>query len=300
MMKDQNRAYLFAGLTILFWGTSASAFKIGLQYLDYFQLLFIATLTTFIFLFFVLIFQKKLPLLSQLTVKDYFHSIVLGFLNPFLYYIILFIAYSLLPAQVAQPLNFVWPITLVVLSIPILKQKLSLKSMVALLLSFVGVIFISSEGNLTNMRFSNPVGVSLAIGSSVIWAFFWLYNVKDNRDEILKLFLNFSFALVFITIVTILFSEIKLVNAEGILSGVYIGLFEMGITFVIWLKALKLAGRTDKIGNLIYLTPFCSLVFIHIILGEKIFITTIFGLILIVTGILLQQVKRKNNEKQSN
>jgi drug/metabolite transporter (DMT)-like permease len=221
----------------------------------------------------------------------------LGFLNPFLYYIVVFIAYSLLPAQVAQPLNFIWPITLVLLSVPILKQKLELKSIFALLLSFFGVIFISSEGNIFDMRFSNPVGVSLALGSSVIWALFWLYNMKDKRDEILRLFLNFTFALLFITIATVIFSEIRITSFEGIIAGVYIGLFEMGITFVLWIKALKLAGRTDKIGNLIYLTPFCSLVFISIFLNERIFLTTLVGLILIVTGIVIQQVKKKNHDK---
>lgn len=294
-MKSQGKAYIFAGLTILFWGTSASAFKIGLKYLDYFQLLFIATLTTVVFLFFVLLFQKKLILIKQFSRKDYSHSLLLGFLNPFLYYTVLFIAYSLLPAQVAQPLNFVWPITLVLLSVPILKQKLKLKSMLALLLSFLGVILISSEGNILNMKFSNPLGVSLALGSSVVWALFWLYNVKDSRDEILRLFLNFIFALFFITITTVVFSDIRTINFEGLLAGIYIGLFEMGITFVIWLKALKLAGCTDKISNLIYLTPFCALIFISIFLNEKIFLTTFVGLIFIVTGIVVQQVKMKNN-----
>lgn len=297
MIKDQNKAYIYAGLTILFWATSASAFKIGLQYLDYFQLLFIATITALVFLFLTLIYQKKLKLLKKLSAKDYLHSVALGFLNPFLYYIVLFIAYSLLPAQVAQPLNFVWPIILVVLSVPILKQKLSIKSMFALLLSFIGVILISSEGNIMNMKFSNPTGIFLALGSSVIWALFWLYNVMDKRDEIVKLFLNFLFATIFITIVTIIFSEMKPISTEGLLSGIYIGLFEMGITFVIWLKALKLTERTDKISNLIYLTPFCSLVFISIVLNEKIFITTLFGLTLIVTGIIIQQVKKKYHEK---
>lgn len=294
-MKSQSKAYIYAGLTILFWGTSASAFKIGLRHVDYFQLLFIATTTAVLFLFFILLYQKKLILIKQLSIKDYSHSIILGFLNPFLYYTVLFIAYSLLPAQVAQPLNFVWPITLVLLSVPILKQKLKLKSMLALLLSFIGVILISSEGNIMNMKFSNPLGVFLALGSSVVWALFWLYNVKDNRDEILKLFLNFLFAFLFITITTAVFSDIKSVSVEGLLAGVYIGLFEMGIAFVLWLKALKLIGRTDKISNLIYLTPFCSLVFISIILGEKIFITTLFGLILIISGILIQQAKRESN-----
>ncbi|MCK5029599.1 MAG: DMT family transporter, partial [Bacteroidales bacterium] len=163
-MKNQSKAYIYAGLTILFWGTSASAFKIGLRHIDYFQLLFIATTTAVLFLFFILLYQKKLILIKQLSIKDYSHSTLLGFLNPFLYYTVLFIAYSLLPAQVAQPLNFVWPITLVLLSVPILKQKLKLKSILALLLSFIGVILISSEGNIMNMKFSNPLGVFLALG----------------------------------------------------------------------------------------------------------------------------------------
>lgn len=297
-MRNQQKAYFFASFTILFWGTSASAFKIGLRHLDYFQLLLIATITSVIFLFITLLFQNKLNLIGNLKAKDYRHSALLGFLNPFSYYTVLFIAYSLLPAQVAQPLNFVWPITLVLLSAVILNQKLKLKSLVALFISFVGVIFISSEGNILNMKFSNPFGVFLALGSSVIWALFWLFNVKDKKDEIVKLFLNFVFALIYIIILTPIFSTFNIISIKGIFSGIYIGLFEMGITFVLWLKALKLAERTDKIGNLIYLTPFCSLIFINIILKENIYTTTIFGLFLIVLGIILQQYKRlKEHEK---
>lgn len=296
-MTNQQKAYFFAGLTILFWATSASAFKIGLKHIDSYQLLFVATATAIVVLFAVLLFQRKLHVLKTLSKKDYAHSVLLGFLNPFLYYTVLFIAYSLLPAQVAQPLNFVWPIMLVLLSVFILKQKIKLISFVALFISFLGVILISSEGNIVNMRFSNPAGVFLALGSSVVWALFWLYNVKDQRDAVIKLFLNFLFAFVFVTIITIMFSTIKIYCVKGILSGIYIGIFEMGITFVLWLKALKLSERTDKLGNLIYLTPFCSLIFISLILGEKIFITTIIGLILIVTSIVFQQY---GNKKSSN
>jgi drug/metabolite transporter (DMT)-like permease len=63
----------------------------------------------------------------------------------------------------------------------------------------------------------------------------------------------------------------------------------MGITFVFWMMALKLSKTTAMISNLIYLSPFISLVLIHFIVGETIFISTITGLILIVSGILLQQ-----------
>jgi len=291
-MNNTQKGYLYAGLTILFWGTSASAFKIGLRYVDYIQLLLYSSFTAVIFLFFVLWTQKKLKILKTFTRKQYLYSMFLGFLNPFLYYVILFKAYTLLPAQIAQPLNFVWPIVLVLLSIPILKQKIGFKSFVALIVSFIGVYFISSQGQLFNHQFADPLGVTLALSTSVVWALFWLYNMKDQRDEVLKLFLNFMFAFIFILALTIKESSVIPQNVEGVLTAIYIGLFEMGITFVIWLKALKLAGRTDKIGNLIYLTPFCSLVFIHLFLGEKIYLTTILGLILIISGILLQQLNK--------
>ena len=291
-MSNRQKGYLYAGLTILFWGTSASAFKIGLKYIDYFQLLLYSSLTAVIFLFFVLWAQKKLKILKTFTRNQYLYSIFLGFLNPFLYYVVLFKAYTLLPAQIAQPLNFIWPIVLVLLSIPILKQKIGLKSFVALIVSFIGVYFISSQGKLFNHQFADPLGVTLALSTSVVWALFWLYNMKDQRDEVLKLFLNFVFAFFFILAITIKESSVIPQNVEGVLTAIYIGLFEMGITFVIWLKALKLAGRTDKIGNLIYLTPFCALVFIHLFLGEKIYLTTILGLILIILGILLQQLNK--------
>ena len=297
MKSNQKKAYGLAALTILFWSTSASAFKIGLRYIDHYQLLFIATLTAVVFLFLVLLAQKRVSEVISTNTSDIRRSALLGFLNPFLYYSVLFVAYSLLPAQVAQPLNFVWPIALVLLSVPILKQTLTLKSIAALVISFMGVVFISTEGNILNMSFASPLGVSLALLSSIVWALFWLFNVKDQRDEIIKLFYNFLFALVLVSITTLMFSSFKGINFKGVLSGIYIGLFEMGITFVLWLKALRLSERTDKLGNLIYLTPFCSLIFISIILKEKIFITTLIGLILIVTGIFIQQTRR--NEKQN-
>lgn len=295
-MKNNKKAYIFAGFAILFWGTSASAFKIGLKYLDYFQLLFIASLTSLTFLFIVILLQNKTSLLKQLHKSDISKSALLGFLNPFLYYTVLFKAYTLLPAQVAQPINFVWPIALVLLSVPILKQKISFKSIIALIISFIGVFIISSEGKILNLNFSNPLGIALALSSSIVWALFWLLNMKNNTDETIQLFINFIFAFVFISALTFTFSSFEINNLKGIFSGIYIGLFEMGITFVLWLKALKLAERTDKISNLIYLTPFFSLVFISLILKEHIYITTIFGLILIIAGIIVQQKKSIHHE----
>jgi drug/metabolite transporter (DMT)-like permease len=154
----------------------------------------------------------------------------------------------------------------------------------------VGVFVISTRGDILGFKFTNPMGVLLATGSSVIWAVFWIYNVKDERDEVVRLFLNFAFGSTFIFLSVLIFARVKIPSVSGILAAAYVGLFEMGITFLLWLKALKLSKTTAHVTNLIYLVPFFSLVVISFAVGEKILFSTIIGVIFIVAGIILQKL----------
>jgi len=54
----------------------------------------------------------------------------------------------------------------------------------------------------------------------------------------------------------------------------------MELTFILWLKALNLATDTHRISNLVFLSPFISLPFISIFVGETIAFTTFVGLFL--------------------
>jgi drug/metabolite transporter (DMT)-like permease len=201
-------------------------------------------------------------------------------------------AYQLLPAQVAQPLNMIWPIILVFLSVPILGQKIGRKSFIALFISFAGVYIISSQGKPFTAGHSNLTGVFLATGSSVFWAFYFILNVRDKRDESVKLLLNFLFGSVYLIAAMIITGKWQVkIGFKGAAASVYIGIFEMGITFLFWLKALKLASTTDKVSNLVYLAPFLSLVFVHFFLHEPVYYTTPAGLLLIISGILIQNRK---------
>jgi drug/metabolite transporter (DMT)-like permease len=289
-MEKQKRAYLCAGAAVLFWATSASAFKISLGHIDVFSLLFYASATSTVAFFVYILISNKLKLLRSLSARDYAYSVFLGFLNPFLYYSVLFKAYSLLPAQEAQPLNFIWPITLVLLSIPLLKQRIRPKDILASFISFAGVFVISTRGNIFGFRSTNVTGVCLATGSSVVWALFWIYNVRDKRDEVVRLFLNFVFGSVLTFLLMAVLEGVHVPNPSGLFGAVYIGLFEMGITFLLWLRALKLSKTTAYVTNLIYMVPFLSLILIHFTVGEKILPSTITGLVLIVGGIVLQRL----------
>lgn len=292
-MNRTRLSYIYALLAILFWSTIPTAFKICLGRLEILPMLTIASLTSAISLFIILASEKKIHLIKQSSGKEILSSAILGLINPLIYYLILLKAYQLLPAQVAQPLNMIWPIILVFLSVPLLRQKIKTRSFIALFISFAGVYIISSQGNLLHPGKADMKGVLLATGSSIFWALYFILNVRDKRDEAVKLFLNFIFGSVFLIIILIGTGKITnfTYDAGGILSAIYIGMFEMGITFFLWLKALRSADTTDKVSNLVYIAPFLSLIFIHFILREPVYYTTPAGLLFIITGIWYQNYK---------
>lgn len=299
-MRQQTQAYLYACVTILFWSTMASAFKLTLGRISYDELLFFSSFFSLCILGGIVASTGRLRDICSWPLPAYAQSAVLGFLNPFLYYLVLFKAYSLLPAQEALTLNYVWPIVLVLFSILILHQRITTRAMVAMLVSFSGAVVICTRGDVIGFRVTNPLGAGLAIGSSIVWALYWVYGTKDRRDAVSRLFLNFVFGFVFIALYMLVTSEFQSVDPIGLAGTFYVGVFEMGVTFVMWLKALRLSRTTAQVGNLIFLTPFLALVVVHFVVGEQIFTSTVVGISLIIGGILIQHYGNRTTTRNQN
>jgi drug/metabolite transporter (DMT)-like permease len=294
-MQRQTRASLYALTAVFFWSTVASAFKLALRQVSPVALLLYSSAASAAILFVILVLQRKVHLLAGGSPRDYVRSALLGLLNPFLYYAMLFKAYALLPGQEAQPLNYTWALALALLSIPLLKQRIRLVSLLAIVISLAGVYVIATRGRMFSLRFTDPLGVSLALGSSVVWALFWIGNMKDRRDEVAKLFLNSACGFAFVSIYAVCIGEWAWPGWAGLAGGAYVGVFEMGITYVLWLKALALSRTTAQVSNLIFLAPFLSLVLLHHVAGERIFPSSVAGLVLIVAGIAIQRATARQD-----
>jgi len=296
-LQSARKAYLFAILAVLFWSTIPTAFKLGLAHTSSWQLLTGATLVSTLVLGILTTARGKFQSLRAFSKKDLAFSALMGLLNPVVYYLILFKAYTILPASVAQPLNMIWPIALVLLAVPILRQRISWLSLGAMLLSFSGVVLVSLMGGTGSENPQNRLGIFLALSTSMLWALYFLYNTRDKQDPVTRLFLNFAFASLFLLLAGIFRDQSVPNSAEGWYAALYVGVFEMGITFVLWLMAIRLAPRSDRISNLVYMAPFLNLLFASQVLGEKIYLTTVGGIILLVAGIVIQNIKG-NNAKQ--
>ena len=292
-MHNQKLSYIYALSAVLLWSTVATAFKVALGFLSPLKLLLFSSFVALFFLTLRIIWQNKTKEAFRYLQKNFLLTFFQGVINPFLYYLVLFKAYDLLPAQEAQAINYTWALTLSYLSVIFLKQKLSFYDLIAGFLAYFGVLIIATKGEILSLHFSNSFGVSLALFSTILWSFYWIINTKAKADPTIALFSNFLVGSLFILLYSIYQGIDFSISLKPFLATLYIGLFEMGITFLLWLNALKYAKNTSKTANLIFLSPILSLFFIHIIVGEKIENSTIVALGFILFGLSLQKLKSK-------
>ena len=272
---------------VLLWSTVATAFKLTLRYLGPVQLLAYASLVSLSVLGGLLTVQGKWGLLRIAGRGALVRAAGLGLINPLLYYLVLFAAYDRLPAQVAQPLNYTWALTLTWLSVPLLGHRLGPRDLLAGLICYGGVVVIATGGDVAALRFDDGVGVALALGSTVLWALYWLGNTRARLDPVVSLFVNFAAGTPLVLLYALLFADLR-ADLPGLLGAAYVGAVEMGFAFVLWLTAMRLTVSTARIANLIFLSPFLSLLFIQFVLGETVRGATPLGLALIVGGLALQ------------
>lgn len=259
-MTDQKQAMLYGLATVLLWSTVATAFKLALADLAPVQMLLVACVASVLVMGLILLMQGRWRLVLQLSGRQYLQSIGMGLINPCLYYFLLFGAFDRLPAQEAQPLNYTWALVLAYLSVPFLGQRLRRVDILAGLVCYAGVVVIATRGAVTSLSFSDPLGVAFALGSTLVWASYWIIATRDKRDPVVGLFLNFLSGLPFILVACWYTVGLEMPLGGSLVAAVYVGVFEMGIAFVLWSQAMKKAENTAKVSNLIFISlPFSGI-----------------------------------------
>jgi drug/metabolite transporter (DMT)-like permease len=292
-INASQRSYLYALVAVLIWSTVATAFTMSLRVMGRVELLLWASLVSFVLFGLIILATHRIHATLAYLSRHWKRTLILGTLNPFVYYFTLFYAYTLLPAQEAQAINYTWALTLAYLSVPLLGHRLSRWDIMAGIICYMGVLVIATHGNILSWDFSHPFGVGIALLSTLFWALYWIMLARYDEDTVIVLFANFGVGLVWIIGYILLYNiPITPTMTTGHWGAIYIGLFEMGMTFLLWGRAMSLTDNTSHISNLIFLSPILSLFFIHSIAEEPILFTTIIALGLILSGLALQQYKR--------
>ena len=163
-MQDTDRRAVKMGLgAVMLWSTVATAFSLSLQYLTPLQLVTLATVVSWCFFAIRLSAPERQSALWVTSSKARATGLLVGWLNPGLYYLVLFAAYDRLPAQEAMAINYSWGITLALLAAPLLRQRLSAGALLAACISYSGILVIATRGAPLSLDFAQPLGVGLAL-----------------------------------------------------------------------------------------------------------------------------------------
>lgn len=283
-----KKTYFLAGAAILCWSTLATVSKLLLGSLSEYQVLCISALFAGLALLVVNGITGRLKLLKSWSLKDWCRSIAVGLLGNFFYYICYYAGAALLPASQAFTINYLWPVMSVVFACILLKEKLTVRKVVAIALSFLGVFTVAGEG-LLQFQSQTLTGVLLCMGGAVFYGAFAALNKKYSYDKMLAMMLSFFAAGVLSFFMTLPDSRVSWnLDILQILGLAWIGVMTMAVANTGWALALDL-GDTAKISNLAYITPFLSLLWTSCFLpGDPFNIWALAGLCVIVLGIFIQ------------
>lgn len=287
-----NRSYLYAGGAIMFWSTVAVIVKLLLGGVNSFQVLWISSLFAFLALLIFNVLTKNIKNLKNYKPKDYLISILIGIPGTFLYYVFYYTGTSMMAASQAFIINYLWPIMSVVFVCVFLKEKLTARQIVAISISFLGVVVVMGK-ELLSFNQNTLFGALFCMTAAVCYGLFTGLNLKFNYDKRISMMLNYITTFVLTTIINTVSGDLFIPSLLQTVGFAWNGAMTMAASATLWFFALQ-TGKAAKISNLAYITPFLSLVWTSLILKEPITIYSVFGLMLIVFGILIQLRK---NEK---
>ena len=292
-MNYMKKEYIYALISVLLWSTTATVTKILLGNLDSMQILLISSLFAFVFLFIINCIKGNLNEIKKYRIKDFFKIAIIGILGIFLYNLFLYIGINNLPASRAFIINYLWPIMTVIFACLLLKEKFTMRKIVAIIISFIGVIVVSSNGSISNIEKNGIIGTICCILAAVSYGLFSVLNKKETYNKYISMMLFYFTSFIISLIYVLLSKRLFIPEINQFFGLIWLGFFTSATAFTSWALALE-KGDTARISNIAYLTPFISLVWISVVLKEKISIYSVLGLIIIIFGILIQMKDNKN------
>ncbi len=205
---------------------------------------------------------------------------------------LIYLAMQTTTAINAVLVNSCIPVIIVVISRVFYKERLSIRQLLGVLVSFSGVLLIISKGDiaaLLGLTFNR--GDLLVLAAAFIWAFYSA-NLRNYPEGLNPLaYLNVSIGVGLVFLVPLYLFEIgrgRLVQftVPTILTISYVALFASVLAFICWNRAVRVVGA-NKAGPFIHLMVVFSTILAILFLGETLLPYHLQGIVLVFSGIVL-------------
>ena len=285
MADAKKEAVLFTVIASSLWGTSFPAIKIGLQYMDAY---------TFVFLrfFFALLTMFAVMLLTKNFSFNFNKKRLILFLGAtngtayLLQYIGMVYAFAS-KSSLFVNLSVVW---VALLSPIVLKEQMGRKKVASVILSLLGVVFVTTNLDFRSLGVGEVVGDLLVIGAGILWALFIVYNkplVRESKNMIQSMTWLLLFTMLpLLPVVPFSADNFLSLTLEAWIAIIYTAIFCWVAPYYLWMKGLK--NISPLTSAVILLNEIIVAVTIStIILGEVMTAASGVGAIFIIMAILL-------------
>ena len=277
------------------WGSAFIAIKISLEN---FAPVSVASYRLIVASIFLLIFYIIGQYKTLLSKKDLLMLIFVGVIGNFLPFYLISWSEQFIQSSTAGILMGIGPILTLVLSHFFTRDdKINSVKLISIIIGFIGVLFIFEIDVLFTIQSSNSLQllskfliILAALGymiSNIV-----AYNTLKHIDSFSITFFATIFGAL-ISIPFLIFSEISqpsYFSVKSILPLIYLGIFPTALAFQLRYYITKTSGPVF-LSYVAYLIPIFALIWGFILLSEKIYLSSIVGITLILIGVY---IGRKN------
>ncbi|MCL2438673.1 MAG: DMT family transporter [Coriobacteriia bacterium] len=292
MKRDQQigKSAIAALITVSLWASAFPAVKYLLDYYSAESIMVLRFLIASLVVTAVILIKKvKLP-----DKKDIPLFALAGLLGIFLYSWFFITGVNTVPSGVSSFLIASAPVFATLFSIALLKEKVKLLSWIGIIVSFCGLAAVTAS---QMSGFVMNIGAVLLVGASISTS---LYTIIQRKlTEKYTPFEAAAYSVLFGTLFTLVFlpgliREVSHVPLVVNLIPLYLGIFPAAIAYLSWSYALAKARSTAHVTMFVYLIPFLATLLAFFWLGESITPAAFVGGIIIIAGMLISNLTKKD------
>jgi len=210
-------------------------------------------------------------------------------------WILLFEAYRYTSVAVATLCYYMAPIFVILASPVLLRERLTRKKAVCVLVALVGMVFVSGVldsgvGSLAEMR-----GVLLGLGAAVLYASVILINKRltdvPSQDRTIMQLGAAGIVLIPYTLLTENLAAVS-VTPVGIIMLAIVCVVHTGVAYALYFGSMK-DLKAQTVALLSYIDPVVAIILSALLLGESMSVWVIVGAALVLGGTLVSELPDK-------
>jgi drug/metabolite transporter (DMT)-like permease len=290
--NSKQYIYIITIASMLFWGMAFIWMKIVLQY---YQPITVATLRIFLSSIFLLFYIKLFKKCQKIDKSDYKLFLISAFFNPFIYFLLESYGIKYVSPTISAVIIATIPLFSPLVAYFSVKEKLSLLNIFGIIVSFFGILIMLVNKDLS-LR-ADPIGVLilfLAVASALIYTVLLVKLTRKYSSVNIITYQNiigiFYFLPLFFYFDFNNFISVK-PNFELISSLVFLSILCSSLAFIFYATSIKNLGisKTNVFTNFI---PVFAAIFSYFILAEVFTFSKILGIVIVIVGVFVSQIKK--------